>query len=240
MNQTSELTGSHLRTYDTIFRHPAAHNLEWRHVRALFDHIADVTEQPNGNLRVTRNGHSMVLHTPQTKDVADIEELMSLRHFLQQSEKAAVGSADKDAHWLVVINHHEARVFHSEMPGTVAVRIQPPEAAGASRHEPGNKDFVRGREKPDANAYFEPVTAALRGAGDILLFGAGKGTGSEMEQLVAWLKRHHPEVAARVVGTQVIDEHHLTDAQLMMMAREQIAGCQSRSSPAWPVEPLRA
>ena len=48
MNPTSVLTGSHLRTYETIFQHPVSHNLEWREVHALFYAIAEVVEQPNG------------------------------------------------------------------------------------------------------------------------------------------------------------------------------------------------
>ncbi len=93
MIPTSDLTGSHLRTYNTIFQHPVSHNLEWREVRALFAHIAEVAEQPNGNLRVTRHGESIVLHPPRTKDVHDVEELMAIRHFLQRSEKAAPAAA---------------------------------------------------------------------------------------------------------------------------------------------------
>jgi hypothetical protein len=43
---------------------------------------------------------------------------------------------------------------------------------------------------------------------------------SEMDQFIAWLKTHHPEVAKRIIGSQVVDEHHLTTGQLLAKARE--------------------
>ena len=85
MNSTLPLTGSHLRTYRTIFQHPVSHNLRWRDVYALLRELGEVEEQPNGHLNVTRNGELLVLHRPRSKDVAEIDELMSLRHFLERT-----------------------------------------------------------------------------------------------------------------------------------------------------------
>lgn len=219
MNSTQTLTGSHLRTYTTIFQHPASNNLEWRDVRSLFGHIAEVAEQPNGNLRVTRNGQVLVMRMHRTKDVAEVEELMELRHFIERSEAAAPAAGTAASHWLVVINHHEARIYRSEMAGTLPERIMPHEPTDFFRHAHNSKDFSRGKEKPDPNAFFEPVAAALRGTARILVFGAGKGTSSEMEQFIGWLTRHHADTAARIDGTQVIDENHLSEAQLLSKAR---------------------
>ena len=88
------------------------------------------------------------------------------------------------------------------------------------RHAHNSKDFSRGKEKPDPNPFFEPVAGVLNGAGHILIFGTGTGTSSEMDQFTDWLKQHRPELAKRIIGTLVIDEHHLTEAQLLAKARE--------------------
>ena len=61
------LNVSHRHTYEAIFRHPAAHNLEWRHVRSLLNVLADVVEEPSGNIRVTRNGQWAILRSRVTK-----------------------------------------------------------------------------------------------------------------------------------------------------------------------------
>ena len=112
-------------THQTIFQHPASHNLDWRHVRVLFEHLAEVVEQPNGNLKVTRNGQVLVLHPPRTKDVAETDEIMALRHFLERSGTISPETGGKEAPWLPVIDHHEARLFRSEMPGAIPQQILP-------------------------------------------------------------------------------------------------------------------
>jgi len=58
----SRLTGSHRRAYDAIFRHPAARNLAGRDVRSMLGVLAEVVEEPNGNVKVTRSGQPEVLH----------------------------------------------------------------------------------------------------------------------------------------------------------------------------------
>ena len=86
-----KLNGRHQRTYEAIFRHPAAHNLEWHDVRSLLDALADVVEGQNGAIQVTRNGHLVALHAPKHKDVATVEVLMAIRHFLEKSGEIAKG-----------------------------------------------------------------------------------------------------------------------------------------------------
>ena len=48
MNSSAALTGSHLRTYTTIFQHPVSHNLEWHDVYALLRQLGHVDETSNG------------------------------------------------------------------------------------------------------------------------------------------------------------------------------------------------
>ena len=161
MNSTLPLTGSHRRTYDTIFQHPLAHNLQWREVNALLEEIGHVAQEPNGNLKVTRNGQTMVLHPPRTKDFSDADELMDLRHFLERSEMTEAATDAKDVHWLLVIDHHEARIFHAEMHGAVPQRLLPHAPEEYFRHAKHSLETSRGKEKPDPNSFFEPVAKAL-------------------------------------------------------------------------------
>ena len=220
MNPIAALTGSHLRAYQAIFQHPVSHNLRWHDVHALFRQLGRVEEEPNGNLKVTRHGQTLVLHPPRTKDVADTDELMALRHFLERSESAPPETKSAEVPWLVVIDHREARIFRSAEPDAVAQQIRSHAGEEFSRHAPNFQDFWRGQEKPDPSGFFEPLAGVLNGAGKILIFGNGTGTSSEMDQFVAWLKLHRPALAERIVGTMVVDEHHLTEAQLLAKARE--------------------
>ena len=220
MNTIASLTGAHLRTYQTIHQHPVSHNLGWRDVHSLLRQLGQVEEEPNGNLKVTRHGETIVLHPARTKDVAKTEELMELRHFIERSEAAHSGVPGAPSHWLLVIDHHVARIFRTEMGGALPLEILPHEPDDYFRHAHNSKDFTRGQEKPDPNSFFEPVAKELRTAGSILVFGTGTGMSSEMDQFLVWVKHHHPELAGRIIGSVVIDESHLSPGQLLAQARE--------------------
>ena len=220
MKTTTTLTSSHQRTFDRIFQHPISHNLEWRDVHALLGEMGDVSKEHNGNLKVTRNGQTLVLHPTSKKDVAEMDEVMALRHFLERSESVTPEPDKKEIHWLLVIDHHEARIFHAELEGAIPQRILPYEPGSYFRHTPDSVATSRGQEKPDTNTFFEPVAKILQAPGPILIFGTGKGTSSEMDQFVAWLKHHHPETSNRIVGSVVVNEHHLTEEQLLAKARD--------------------
>lgn len=118
---------------------------------------------------------------------------------------------------LVVINHHETRLFRTLAPGSAAEHLHPNHAENRAHH---SSDFSRGQEKPAANTFFEPIARALNDVTRILLCGSGTGAANEMEQFAAWLKIHHADLARRIVGTLHVDLHHLTDGQLLAHARE--------------------
>lgn len=220
MNSTATLTGSHLRTYKTIFQHPISHNLGWHDVHALFRQLGQVDEEANGNLKVTRNGQIMVLHPARGKDVSETDEIMILRRFLERSEPTRPGTNGHDAQWLLVIDHRHARIFRTDLDGASPQHILAPEPEDHSRAAPVATDSPRAQENPDPNSFFKRVAAALPAAGKILVFGSGTGRSSEMDQFTAWLKLHHADLAKRITGSQVVDEHHLTQGQLLAKARE--------------------
>jgi pimeloyl-ACP methyl ester carboxylesterase len=123
-------------------------------------------------------------------------------------------------HLLVVIDHREARIYQAELHGSVPQRIVPYDPFGFGRDLHYNQDDSDGQRKPERRSFYEAVAKTLHGAQQILLFGAGTGASSAMEQLLLNLKQHHPDLAQRVVGAIVVDEHHLTEDQLLAKARE--------------------
>ena len=64
------------------------------------------------------------------------------------------------------------------------------------------------------------MAQALPATGQLLVFGNSTVTSAEMEEFVAWLRLHHPQAAARIIGALAVDEHHLTESQLLARARE--------------------
>ncbi len=213
------LSGSHLRTYEKIFQHPVSHNLLWRDVLSLFSHLGDVSVELNGHLKVTCNGHALVLPTPRTKDVAEVDELIKLRFFLEHSG-AAPPVAKAAVQMLLVLDHQVARLFCLESLHGLPAVILPHESADHLRQAHPARDFFSGKEHAAPSTFFAPIAHALQLAGEILIFGTGTGMSSEMGLFAAWLKVHHPDLARRIAGTVTVDEHHLTEPQLLAMARE--------------------
>jgi hypothetical protein len=218
----TQLSGSHQKVYDRMFGHPVPHNLQWREVWAMLGAMGDAqaVEEANGNLKVTRNGQTLVLHRPRGKDLADTKELMQIRNFLERSGVPVKPASPAGTHLLVVIDHREARIYRTELRGSVPQRIEPYDPFGFGRALHYNEDDSNGQRKPEQKSFYEAVAKTLASAQKILLFGTGTGASSAMEQLLLDLKKHHQDIAARVVGSITVDEHHLSDDQLLAKARE--------------------
>jgi len=229
-----QLSRSHRRTYDAIFRHPAARNLGWRDVRSMLGALAEVVEEPNGNLKITRNGQTLVLHPSLDKNVAEIEELMEIRHFLERSSAVSPEAVAEGTHLLVVIDHRQARVYRTEVHGSVPQRITPYDPGGFGRHLHNVQEGSNGQRKPERRSFYEAVAKTLASAEKVLLFGSGTGASSAMEELLAQLNRHHGDVAKRIVGSIVLDETHLTEDQLLARARDFYASLASQEDKPSP------
>jgi hypothetical protein len=124
------------------------------------------------------------------------------------------------AHLLVVLDHHEARVYRTEVHGAVPMSLVPYDPHGYGKHLHSAHEWTDGKRPPERKSYYEAVAKTLRGAEQVLLFGSGTGRSSAMDQLVADLKDHHPDVAAKIIGTVIVDAHHMTEGQLLAKARD--------------------
>lgn len=210
----------HQHTYDAIFQHPIAHDLPRRDVTAMLGELAQVTEEPNGNLKATRNGQTLVLHASQDKNITATDELMSIRHFLDRSAGTTAETPEAAGHILVVIDHREARIYKAEVHGAVPQRISPYDPHGFGRNLHYVQDDSNGQRKPERKSFYEAIAKTLRTATNILLIGSGTGASSAMEQLLADLQKNHPDVARGVDGTLTLDTQHLSEDQLLAKARE--------------------
>lgn len=227
----SELSGSHRKTYEHLFAHPMPGNLDFRDVLSMLKAVPDaaVDEAHDGHVKVSRGGQSLTLRRPKGKDLSDKAELTQLKHFLEQSGTLTAAAADAASevagkHLLAVIDFHEARVFAAEMAGTVPQTIEPYDPFGHLRELRSDQTGGSGTRQEIPRSYYDAVAKTLAGAEKVLLFGSGTGSSSAVDQFMAEISRHHKDVADKVVGTVKIDEHHLTDGQLLAKAREFFAG----------------
>jgi hypothetical protein len=216
-----ETLGSHRGTYDAVFQHPVARNLQWRDVRSMLGSLAVVEEGGGGGaLKFTRNGQTLLVHPPRRKDFSDVRALMDIRHFLERSDAAPEAGVADGVHLLVVVDHRHARVYRAELHGSVPQSVTPYDPGGFGRHLHNVQDDGDGQRKPERKSFYESIAKTLMNAERVLLFGSGTGASSAMDQLFAVLKRDHPDVAKRVVGSVVMDAQHLTEHQLLARARD--------------------
>ncbi len=120
---------------------------------------------------------------------------------------------------LVVIDHHEARIYRTEVRGTVPERIVPYDPYGYGRHLHSAHEWTDGKRQPERKSFYEAIAKTLGGAAQILIFGSGTGRSSAMEQLLSDLRDFHPDVADKVIGSVHVDAHHTTENQLLAEAR---------------------
>ena len=147
------------------------------------------------------------------------------------SGASPLAPAVQGVHLLVVIDHRQARVYKTEVHGSVPRKITPYDPGGFGRHLHNVQDEANGQRKPERRSFYEDVARTLEGAGQILIFGSGTGASSAMAELLAQLKQHHGDVAKRVVASIVIDETHLTENQLLAKARDCYAIIASQKTP---------
>ncbi|MCY7383081.1 MAG: hypothetical protein LH628_10975 [Microcoleus sp. CAN_BIN18] len=72
--ETMQMSKVHETTYNAVFAHPIARNLQWRDVRSMLSALTDVEEEHNGNLRFMRNGETLTVHPPKHKDLSDLNK----------------------------------------------------------------------------------------------------------------------------------------------------------------------
>jgi len=117
----------------------------------------------NGALQVTRNAQMLSLHAPKHKDIASVEDVLAIRRFLEQSGETAMSpSVVPGTHLLVVIDHHEAKIYRTELHGTVPQQLVPYDPHGFGRHLCSDTEETDGKRKPERKSFYEAVAATLQ------------------------------------------------------------------------------
>ena len=184
----------------------------------MFEDIGEVEEEHNGNVKVTLKGHAILFHSPSDTHMATLDEVTKIRRLINSS-KPQKHSGD-GAHLLLVIDHKEAMVYHMEIGDLVPERILPYDPLGHKTHVHSGHPYPDFNEEPNNDAYFDQVLAAVKDAGQLLIFGSGSGSSGTMDQFLLWLSEHHPDVSEKVVASEIVDQTHLTEGQLLHKARE--------------------
>lgn len=219
MNPNATLTGTHLGTFRAIFARPIVGKLGWHDVHALCRKLGQVDQESDGDLKVTRNGQSLLLRPAGTKEVPTTD-VISLRDFLERSEAAPASRLPEEMHWLLVIDPQTARIFRVKLVGGVPEEILSHKPNDYFRHVHNSFGSSSGKDRTEPMSFFKPVAKALQDAAQILVFSSGKGTSSAIDQFSKWAKAKHSTLAARIIAVVGVEEDQLTEASLLAKARE--------------------
>ena len=159
----------------------------------------------------------MVFHSPTDSNVATVEEITKIRHFLHES---GVVETNETLPILFVIDHREARIFHLGATDLTAEVLKPEDPQGHEGHVHSAHAFDDHQGNPHRETFFRAIAKSLEAADQVIIFGSGTGSSSERELFGTWLAEHEPKLAAKIVASDVVDESHLTDGQLLAKARE--------------------
>ena len=223
------LNGHHRKVLASIFRHPSSHNVEWHDVLSLLNHLGTVSERHGGGYDIAIGADHLALGRPHGHDLGG-DDLRHLRSFLTTAGLSAASlttaelaqaQVDRvDGQCIVLIDHHEARLFGlggKDTDPSVPIVIQPEDADGSRRrieHKQGNADHDGGHASEE-DAYYEQICTKLGEARHIVILSDGKGRSSAGAYLIAYLQRHHAAIAERIVANERVDIAHLSAGEIV-------------------------
>lgn len=213
----TKLSHGHRQTFDAIMRHPSAHNIQWHDVKSLLGELAQRTDEPNGTTTYTLHGRRLVLAPTTRKDVGSFEKLHELRAFLAPEDGGLAPVVVSGVNLLVVLDHRQADIFEPMVEAGTRRHIATPDQEQRHLHSVTND--ANGTRLPEDAIFYAAIVDALVGADRVLFFGSSTGAASAMEHLVNDIKKHHPLLAARVIGAIRLNTQHLTQDQMLAQAR---------------------
>lgn len=221
--------GAHLRTLEALFRHPAAHNLEWMDVVALIEKIGAVQEKGNNKFSFDVGGEHYLMHKPHTKDLTS-PEVVDLRHFLQRvgwspeaPSQASARPEPAPPTLMVVVDHHGAKIYRIDSASDDASQREiTPYDPHHFLHHLTHKDQSReqGQRAPEDADFYKRIGDALAAGGRIVVVGHGTGKSNAAEHLTEYLRTHHRETYQRIVREIEADLSAATTPQLLALAEQ--------------------
>ena len=231
-NTRTVLHGAHLKTLEALFRHPAAHNLNWMDVVALMEKIGVVHRRTEDKFGFDVAGEHYAMHKPHSKDLSS-SEVADLRHFLQRAgwstagAPAAAAAAQPAAlSLLVAVDHHGARIYRINAASADAAKLEiRPYDPYHFLHHLTHKDQSReqGQRAPEEPAFYQQVAEALAMAGRIVVVGHGTGKSNAGQHLMEYLRTHRHETYQRVVREMEADLSAVTPPQLLQLAQQALS-----------------
>ena len=205
-------------------------SLHWADALELIEHLGQVQPTDGGEFTFIVGGQREFFKRPHTSELG-VEEVSRLRRLLKgaASDVPPPGEPVQACRMVVVIDHHVAHVFRDLDDSRLRAEatIEPYDPHHFHQHLIHRKEaHYQGDRVPEETSFYEEVAKALVPAREIVLIGHGAGKSSAVDFLVAYLKKHRPDVSRRVIATETADLSALTEPEVEAIAK--------RHMDAWP------
>ena len=235
-------------TIAALYQHPLSHNLEWSRVVALFEKLGTVDQRSHDKVSFSIGSEHHELLKRHGKDLA-APDVMTLRHMLSRAgwsppasshqasshqASAHQASSGRDAadpaattsaaspDLLVVVEHHEARLFHLDIRSADLIdHVIKPYDPHHILHHLAHKDQSRepGQRAPEDHTFYERIAQAAVLAGRVVVIGHGEGHSNAADHLMEYVRQHHPAIFQKMVCELSADLSALTAPQLLALGR---------------------
>jgi hypothetical protein len=202
-----------------VFAHPISHNLEWRELIAALRSIGTVEEISNGKYHFSRNGRTLTLDEPGTKDVGE-EEILRLRRFLDETAGAGPKSGDPLTA-IVVVTHDDVSIYLGLANAEASHQEFKPEDLHGFRRHLHHKGQEKDNPLPaDEDSYYDAIADALAGAKRIALISSGTGSSSSGNSFMREFRKRHHLVAECIESQITLDIEAMSEQELVAAGRE--------------------
>jgi hypothetical protein len=201
-------------------------SVRWDDALELIEHLGHVEPHGGEEFAFVVGAHRELFKRPHAQDLG-IDEVSKLRKFLKAaSAEPVIAGEAQHSRTVVVIDHHVAHVFRdmNDGRGRQDVAVEPYDPHHFHHHLVHRKEaHYEGDRVPEETSFYEEIAQALVSAKEIVLVGHGVGKSSAVDVLQRYLKSHHPDLAQRVKGVDVVDLSALSEAQIEAIAKRNLS-----------------
>lgn len=123
-------------------------------------------------------------------------------------------------HLLVVLEHHKAQVYRTELRGSEPRHIYPYDPYNYGHPTGDTQDDAGDQRTPEHGSFRVKLARRLQGADTIVIFGHGPDANRVMRDFIDELNQDYPDLAKRVIGAKVVDRRCLTPTELIAKVRQ--------------------
>jgi len=200
-------------------------SVRWDEAFELIEHLGHVEPHGGEEFAFVVGAQRELFKRPHGQDLG-IDEVSRLRRFLKAADSGpAAAEHAADSPTVVVIDHHGAHLYRDANAGGAqqGVEIKPYDPHHFHHHLVHRKEaHYQGDRVPEETSFYEEIAQALVSARGIVLVGHGVGKSSAVDVLLSHLKAHHPDLAQRIKGVEVVDLSALSEPQIEAIVRRKL------------------